>query len=104
MATIKIKFSSAFSNLKNRNVEVLFSSINCSLWQKIVFQGTQKDSILLLETHIASNLLMQTIFYGELGRCKKDRLKSVAFFIVPIFLIFGSTLKLDFFFKSEKYV
>jgi len=37
------------------------------MWQKIVFQGTQKDSIVLLETHIASNLSMQTIFYGKLS-------------------------------------
>jgi len=35
------------------------------MWRKIVFQGTRKDSIVLLEIHIASNLSMQTIFYGE---------------------------------------
>jgi len=45
----------------------IYLMINCSLWQKIVFQSTQKDSIVLLETHIASNLSMQTTFYGELS-------------------------------------
>jgi len=37
------------------------------MWPKIVFQGKQKDSIVLKQTHIASNLSMQTIFYGKLN-------------------------------------
>jgi len=40
-----------------------------ALWQKIVFQGTQKDSIVLLETHIAFNLSMQTIFLWRIKYC-----------------------------------
>jgi len=51
MATFKIIFQVYFLILKNRNVEVSFSSINYSMWQKIVFQGTQKDTIVLLEPH-----------------------------------------------------
>jgi len=65
MATFKINFLSTFLIFKNTNVEVSFFSINYSLLQKIVFQGTQKASIVLLE--IASNLSMQTFFYGELN-------------------------------------
>jgi len=53
---------------RNRNVKVSFSSINCSLWCKTIFQGTQKDSIVLLETYFVwTNMSMQTIFYGKLS-------------------------------------